>query len=111
MPQNWVVQGAAALSNAQWASTSSNTGNAYYLRGRSITVTPPVGEGNRTVWVRFYNRTCYENAAFGNILPGMLGDERAFTFTREPVLTISNVPATVRCGDRTAFTPSVTNSQ
>ncbi|MDO7873721.1 T9SS type A sorting domain-containing protein [Hymenobacter sp. ASUV-10] len=83
-------------------------GYQMYRAGRSINVTPAVGEGDRVVVARFYSRYCSETYSPGNPLVSL---PRQIQFVREPTLTVSNVPATVRCGNRTAFTPSVSASQ
>jgi hypothetical protein len=79
-----------------------------YRAGRSITVTPVVGEGNRLVVARFYSKYCSETYSPSNPLVSL---PRQIEFVREPTLTLTNVPSTVNCGDRTSFTPTVSASQ
>ncbi|WP_201984841.1 T9SS type A sorting domain-containing protein [Hymenobacter rubidus] len=111
IPPTYTVQGATRLTDAYWSNVSANTGYWYYLGGRSISVTPPVGGGNQRIYVQFYNRFCYETTAYGNLISGMLSAQQSFDFIREPTVTVSNVPASVPCGSQTGFTPSAISSQ
>ncbi|MBF9220286.1 hypothetical protein [Hymenobacter ruricola] len=111
IPPTWTVQNATRLTDSYWSGVSASTGYWYYLGGRSITVTPPVGEGNKSVFARFYNRFCFETTAFNNLISGMISAERRYDFVREPTFTVFNVPTTVNCGEQTGFTPTATASQ
>lgn len=74
-------------------------------------MTPLVGEGNKRIYVQFYNRSCYETTAYNNLIQPMLSSQQSFDFIREPTITVANVPPTVYCGERTGFTPTASANQ
>ena len=103
IPSTWNPQGGTVLSIP---SQPAPTGYVLYLAGRSITVTPPVGEDNRNIVVRFYSRTCNETFTTFNPPYGLVSLPRPLTFLRSPTLSVAGLPTEVRCGDRTGYVPA-----